>query len=51
MLKYSLDKLKNIKVFGSEWPIFTIDYPNLKDMIDGYIIFYDNSNCRSANMR
>ena len=44
MLKFSLDRLENMKLFGSGWPIFSMDYPHLKVMAGGYLIFYDTSN-------
>jgi hypothetical protein len=44
MLKYSLKNLEGMKVYGSGWPIFSMDYPHLKVMAGGYLIFYDTSN-------
>lgn len=32
-----------MKLFGSGWPIFDMDYPHFKVMSEGYAFFYDTS--------
>ena len=32
-----------MRVFGSGWPTFKMDYPHMKVMGGGYVVFYDTS--------
>lgn len=42
MVENSLTRLKQTKVLGSGWKVFTRDYPHLK-IEDGYIAVYDST--------
>ncbi len=43
MLLYTLNRILNTKTFGSGWPIFKMDLPEMKVMGQGYVVFYDTS--------
>lgn len=43
MVENVLKKILNSKTFGSGWPIFAMDLPELKVMPAGYVVFYDPS--------
>lgn len=39
----SLKKITNMKTFGSGWPTFKMDLPEMKAMSAGYVFFFDSS--------
>jgi hypothetical protein len=43
MLQSVLNNLKETKLFGSGWPTYKMDYPHMKVMAGGYVVFYDTS--------
>lgn len=43
MVHNTLKNLINTKTFGSGWPTFKMDLPELKVMSEGYVVLYDTS--------
>lgn len=43
MVQNSLKNIINMKTFGSGWPTFKMDLPEMKAMSAGYIFFFDST--------
>lgn len=39
-----------MKVFGSGWKTFKMDYPHMKVMAPGYVVFYDTANIATSQI-
>jgi hypothetical protein len=48
MVQNTLNNLLNGKTFGSGWPTFKMDLPELKVMSEGYVVLYDTSHVGSV---
>ena len=48
IVQNTLKNLLNVRTFGSGWPTFKMDLPELKVMSEGYVVLYDTSHVGSV---